>query len=131
MKIKPEIYSKFLLSSINEGTSPKEIAKSFWYFLQKNGQGKDLTKIIGCLDEEFVKDNNMVLAEVVSARKLDDEEIGLINRTLEQRYKQGVLIKNIVKKDQIAGICVRVDGVEIDYSIGGRLERFKKCLKSS
>ena len=43
-----------------------------------------------------------------------------IKEQLEKEYSQKILIKNIVKKENIAGIAVEYDGKMYDHSLSGK-----------
>lgn len=131
MKIKPEIYASILISALEEKNSdPKKIAQNFWYSLQKNNQAKDLKEILSKLDEESARKQNKILAKVYSATPLQKNELDDIKVKLEKNFNQKYIIKNIVKKSEIAGVVVKISDREIDLSLNGKANRLKQLLKS-
>ena len=131
MKIKPEIYASILISALEEKNSdPKKIAQNFWYSLQKNNQAKDLKEILSKLDEESARKQNKILAKVYSATPLQKNELDDIKVKLEKNFNQKYIIKNIVKKSEIAGVVVKINDREIDLSLSGKANRLKQLLKS-
>lgn len=75
--------------------------------------------------------NNIQIATVYSAKKLDEKELNGILEVLEKRTKAKIEIKNIVDKSLIAGIKVKINDEVIDNSIARKLERLKYQVKSS
>lgn len=69
-------------------------------------------------------------AEVVSARPLSDGDIRRIGERLESRYGRKFNLKNTVDPSVIGGLIIKTDGMVIDASIGGRLERLAGALIS-
>jgi F0F1-type ATP synthase delta subunit len=127
MKITPKQYAQVLVESIKED-NVSDIAKAFWYKLQKNGQHKDLGKIIAALDQEYAKLNNKILAQVYSEKALDDEQLEKIGSKLKSQYKKEVIVNNIVNPRQSAGLIVKVDGTEINLSLENKITRLKSAL---
>jgi len=129
MKLTPKIYALLLIESL-KSDQPEKIASKFWYLLQKNGQYKDLAKIINRLDQEYASSLDMILADVYSAEVLDDEHLAEIKNKLEKRFAKKVIIKNIAKKRFIGGIVVKVNDVEIDLSIEGKIRQLRQSLSN-
>lgn len=131
MKIKPEIYANILISALEEKDSDsKKIAQNFWYSLQKNNQARELKEILSKLDEESARKQNMTLAKVYSASPLLENELANIEDKLKKQLGGTFMIKNIIKKSEIAGVVIKVDDREIDLSLNGKVNRLKQLLKS-
>lgn len=131
MKIKSDQYAAALLESIKSENDLKKIAQNFWYFLQKNGQYRDLDKILVALEAEYTRRNNIVIASVTTAQPLSVAENRAISEKLEKRFNKKVIIKENIKNEMIAGMVVRVGDIEIDSSIFGRTNNLKKILNKS
>lgn len=127
MKISPQQYAQVLVESIKDG-NVKTIAKNFWLKLQKNGQHKDLSKILDALDQEYARLNGKVLAEVYSEKELTADQLKLTERKLKKQFDKEAIIKNIVNEKQTAGIIVKVNEEEIDLSLGNKMSRLKQIL---
>ena len=131
MKIKPEIYANILISALEEKDSDsKKIAQNFWYSLQKNNQARELKEILSKLDEESARKQNLTLAKVYSASPLLENELADIEDKLKKQLGGTFMIKNIIKKSEIAGVVIKVDDREIDLSLNGKVNRLKQLLKS-
>lgn len=128
MKLKPKIYAEALISGV-DGTNTQKVVENFWLMLQKNGQYKDLPKILEAIDEVYAEQNNAVLAKVYSEKELSGAETETIKKKIEDKFKKTAIIKNIIKKN-ITGIIVKVDDSEIDLSAEGKIEKLKQALTS-
>lgn len=126
-KIKPKIYADLLLEAIKEKADNKKVAANFWQILQKNKQYKDMSKILDLLDQEYAKQNGMVLAKVFSETKLDEATVTEIKNKIEKKFDQKVSIRNIVKENW-GGVTVEVDDRIVDLSILGKINNLKRKL---
>lgn len=126
-KIKPKIYAELLLEAIKEKADNKKVAANFWHILQKNKQYKDMSKILDLLDQEYAKQNGMILAKVFSEAKLDEATIAEIKNKIEKKFDQKVSIRNIIKENW-GGITVEADDKIVDLSILGKINNLKRKL---
>lgn len=129
MKISPQQYAQMLAESVSE-ENLKNLSKAFWHKLQKNGQYKDLSKIIDALDQEHAKLSGKIFALVYSGTALSGKDIRLIEDKLKKQFQKEITVKNIVDKNQSAGIIVRVDGTEIDLCLENKIKGLKNALNS-
>jgi F-type H+-transporting ATPase subunit delta len=130
MKIKPQQYAQILIAGLTEDNI-KDIAKSFWYKLQRNNQYKDLPKILESIDLEFAKQNNKVLVQVSSEKELTEEQIKEIKEKLTKKFGKELVFKNTVAPNQTAGIIVKADDTEIDLSLEDKVNQLKNALNNS
>ncbi|MFA4995994.1 MAG: F0F1 ATP synthase subunit delta [Patescibacteria group bacterium] len=130
MKITPEQYAKVLIAGMEQGNI-KDIAKNFWYKLQRNNQHKDLSKILECLDSEYAKQNNKILVKVYSSKALDKDQTKEIEDKLTKQFKKELILKNIITPSQTAGIIVKADDIEIDLSLENKVNRLKNALNNN
>ncbi|OQA04274.1 MAG: F0F1 ATP synthase subunit delta [bacterium ADurb.Bin400] len=128
MKVSPQNYAKALIASLDQTAECKRLAKDFWHLLQKNGQYKDLSKILSELDKEIASQHNMVLTHVYSDKLLSSEQLSDIESKIQHKYGKKAYIRNIQKQELISGIIIKVDDVEIDLSVAGKVNRLKKQL---
>jgi F0F1-type ATP synthase delta subunit len=126
MKIKPKIYAEMLIKSIKDG-NVKDIAKKFWYMLQKNKQYRDLPNILDILEAESAKAEGKILAKVYSEQTLTEELEKEISNKLKAKLNQDILIKNILKAN-VSGIIVKVDEQIIDLSLESKISNLRKVL---
>ena len=130
MKIKPEIYARTLIEAVfSNQRNQSNIIRSFWFSLHRNGQYRDLNKIIDKIDQEYAKIEDAIFARVYSSSALSENEISQIKQSVSRKYNQKVILENIVKKNLISGVVVKIDDREIDLSIANKIERLKQKLK--
>jgi F0F1-type ATP synthase delta subunit len=129
MKIKPNIYAQVLIESTDE-SNLKMVANNFWHKLQKNGQYKDLPKIIDALDLEYAKSKDMLLAKVYSEENLLGDQLKSIEEKLEKDFKKKVILKNILK-EKLSGIVIKIDDCEINMSLEGKINKLKTVLNNN
>lgn len=128
MKINSKNYSSALVEALTSNQDTHQIASNFLDLLYKNRQEKDLKKILDSLDDVYAQKNQMLVAKVFSSDKLTNNDADQIQKNLEKKYNKKVIIKNIVKKEKIAGITIEIDGKIEDFSIAGKIEILKKGL---
>ena len=128
MKIKSKNYSLALIEALEANQNAHQVASNFIDLLYKNKQEKSLKKILDSLDEAYAQKNNMLVAKVFSSEKLTDANIDEIKNNLAKKYNKKIIIKNIIKKEKIAGITVEVDGIIQDLSLANKIETLKKRL---
>lgn len=128
MKLNPKIYAQTLLSALEEKPDQAQtIARNFWYELQKNGQEKDIKKILELLEEENAERSGAIFAKVYSEEALSEAIIAEINLKIEKKFNKPAQIKNIVKKN-LTGIIVKVNDTEIDLSLEGKIQQLRTKL---
>lgn len=74
------------------------------------------------------KERGMKIAYVTTAVEMTDEEMESLRKKLCERYESEVEVQNIVKKDVIGGVYLKVGDNVIDGTVKGRLESMKKSL---
>lgn len=126
MKFTPQQYAKALIAATNENNA-KKIAADFWLKLQRNGQYKDLSKIVDAIDEEYAIVSNKVLAKIYSEAKLNETQLKEIEQKLISKLKKQVIIKEIIKKN-ITGVIVKINDSEFDLSVEGKIKNLKQAL---
>jgi F-type H+-transporting ATPase subunit delta len=127
MKISPKNYAVALVESLNTA-SPKEVAKQFRRLLQKNGQYKDLGRVISMLDQVSADQQGLVLAKVYSEKGLDQNETKEVQLKIEKRLGKKILIKNIIKPNMLSGILVKAGDKEFDITVEGNISKLKQKL---
>ena len=93
--------------------------------------------VIEFVDEIFNKIvliiNNIksqILVQVISAISLDDELLGEIKKSINEKTGLDVRVKNIVDKNIIGGILIKIGDKIIDLTIKGKIESLKRKLHS-
>lgn len=128
MKMKLTDYAETLINVLDEKIDLSIVAENFWKILQKNGQIKDLPKVLALLDEAYAKKNNMSVAYVTSSEALNDETREMIIKNIELKSKNKVLLKEGVKSELLAGIVVKFCGEEYNFSIQNQIFKLNQHL---
>ncbi len=131
MKISTIQYAKSLFELTAE-KSHQEIdgaVSSFAKFLQKNRQMKLAGKIIEKFGKIYNKKNGIVEAEIISREKLSSDLLAKLNNFIKNKYlAKEVILNNIVDEKIKGGITIKVGDEVVDGSVGGQINRLKKCL---
>jgi F-type H+-transporting ATPase subunit delta len=131
MKISIKQYSQTLLE-LTDGKSEQEISVIVGKFalqLKNDGQIKNVSKIVQKFSEIYNVKNGIVEATVISARKLENDQIGKIENVIKEKYSaKEVMIENVIDKEIKGGIIVKVGDEVLDGSITSQLKRLKNIL---
>lgn len=128
MKMKLTDYADTLIDVLGEKTDLSLVAKNFWKILQRNGQIKELPKVLELLDEAYAKKNNMSVAYVTSNETLSEETREMIIKNIESKSKNKILLKEKVNSELLAGIIVRFSGEEYNFSVQNQIFKLKQHL---
>jgi len=131
MKISANQYAKTLYE-LTAGKSQPEIdvaVSGLAEVLQKKNQLRLMPKIIKKIDEIWNKEIGIVEAEIISARKLERDQILKIENYLKEKYEaKEILINNIVNESLKGGVIIRVGDEVLDGSVERSLRDLKKSL---
>ncbi len=127
MKYTNQLYAQALAQSLNDAHDNKQIAKDFWYVLQKNKQYRNLRKILDNLDEIGASSEGKTLVKVYSGKELDDSTRQEIMNVMKKKITGSLKIVEIVDKN-ILGIILKYNDKILDLSISGKINRFKQTL---
>jgi len=145
MKIKPTTYTQLLISSLQDKPDFKNLARRFWYMLQKNKQYRDLPKILDELEKVYAEKEGFVIAYVESGEELSEKELEEIKEKLSsyrhpehvsgsQEMPKQVRHDNIIIKSKInpsiTGIIAKVEGKVIDLTVEDKIIRLRKQLSN-
>ncbi|HAI73763.1 MAG TPA: ATP synthase F1 subunit delta [Candidatus Moranbacteria bacterium] len=132
MKITTRQYAKSLFE-LTSGKSEQEIKgviSNFIKFLQKNRQLKLAGKIIEKFGEIYNKKKGIVEAEIVSREKLNGELIVKLDDFIKNKYSaKEVMLNNKIDEKIIGGVIIKIGDEVMDGSVGGQLNRLRKCLE--
>jgi len=82
--------------------------------------------------EQLVLDyKNQAIAQITTATPIDDAQLNLIKRALEQKTGKTILIESKVQPDILGGVIARVGDQLIDGSIRSRLNILRQQLLHS
>jgi F-type H+-transporting ATPase subunit delta len=133
MKITPLQYAKALFAETEHASEreTQDVVARFAERLQRDGQARDLNRIIGKFAELWNASRGIIEAEVTSRASLGVEDAALIKRSLLERYRaKEVVITNRVDSAIGGGVIVRVGDELLDGSITTQLATLRKQLRS-
>jgi F-type H+-transporting ATPase subunit delta len=131
MKITAQQYAKTLFESTDGKTETEvsDIVKRFAEILKKDGQLKNVKKIMEKFSDLYNSEHRIVEAEIVSWEALSNELSNKLQKFLKEKYDvKEVIIKNTVDEKIIGGIIVRVGDEIMDGSILNQLKMLKNNL---
>jgi F-type H+-transporting ATPase subunit delta len=76
------------------------------------------------------KIKTQIMVEVVSAIKLDDKLMKEIKRSIDEKTKLDVRLKNVVDKNIIGGLLIKIGDKIIDLSVKSKIDDLKTRLHS-
>ena len=68
-------------------------------------------------------------ARLVTAQRLEDEEVAAIRKALEQRFKKEIILDWSEDSEILGGVVCKVDGMVFDGSVRTQLETVKESMK--
>ena len=68
-------------------------------------------------------------ARLVTAQRLEDEEIAAIRKALEQRFQKEIILDWSEDAEILGGVICKVDGMVFDGSVRTQLETLKESMK--
>ena len=105
------------------------ITEKFLGVLAKNGRKKQLRPVIKAFRRLAADHRGETTAEVLTARPLNDDQIGLLRQQLRTRAGCDVAIDAQVDPNILGGIVVKLGSQMIDASIRTKLNRLAKAMK--
>ena len=104
------------------------ITASLVSFVVGTGRGRDLPAIVDRMVERAAEERSQVIADVVSAIPLNDDQINRLSQALSGRTGKTVSVKVSVDPSILGGIIATVGDTVIDGSIRRRLEQLRETL---
>ena len=117
-----------LLSQVMPDMSP--VALNMVFILLKHGALRYLPEIINEFQNMIDSENRIARGEVTSVEKLDEEEMSEIARNIGKIVEKQVVLHDIIDKNLIGGMTVRVDDTLFDGTIINSLGILKQKLGS-
>jgi len=131
MKITAKQYAKSLFESVKDADDKeaKETTKRLVELLASNNQVSQLEKISDYFSSIWNKEKGIVKAEIISANKLDDEVIKLLNDYIVKLLgDKKADIKQKIDKKIKGGFIIRLGDKILDSSLSTRINELKKSL---
>lgn len=131
MKVSIKQYSQTLFD-LTDGKSEQEVLgviQEFAQQLKKDGQLKNAGKIMEKFADIYNARNEIVEANVASARKLEEAQLNKIVDFIKEKYAaKDVVINNIIDEKIQGGLIMRIGDEILDASISAQLKKMKNIL---
>jgi F-type H+-transporting ATPase subunit delta len=105
------------------------ISTNFLGVLARNGRKSALGAVIHAFRRLAAEHRGEVIAEVVTARPLNDDQIAALRRQLRARAGRDVNLQAVVDPGVLGGIVVKLGSQQIDASIRTKLNRLAQMMK--
>jgi F-type H+-transporting ATPase subunit delta len=105
------------------------ITANFLGVLARNGRKNALRAVIRSFRRLAADHRGEITAEVVTARPLNDDQLGALKQQLCTRAGRDVTIAAEVDPDILGGIVVKLGSQQIDASIRTKLNRLAQMMK--
>ena len=105
------------------------ITANFVGVLARNGRKSQLQPVIRAFRRLSAEHRGETIAEVVTARPLNDDQVGQLKQQLRTRAGRDVNIDASVDPDILGGIVVKLGSQRIDASIRTKLNRLASAMK--
>jgi F-type H+-transporting ATPase subunit delta len=105
------------------------ISTNFLGVLARNGRKSALGAIVRAFRRLTAEHRGEVIAEVVTARPLNDDQIAALRQQLRARAGRDVKLEAVVDPDVLGGIVVKLGSQQIDASIRTKLNRLALAMK--
>src|SRR5690348_8776373 len=105
------------------------ITTNFAGVLARNGRKNELRNVIRAFRRLAAEHRGEATAEVVTARPLNDDQLGQLKQQLRARAGRDVTIDATVNPDILGGIVVKLGSQQIDASIRTKLNRLAQAMK--
>jgi F-type H+-transporting ATPase subunit delta len=105
------------------------ITTKFVGVLAKNGRKRELRKIIRAFKRIAAEHRGESVAEVVTARPLNDDQVAALKAQLRSRAGRDVILEPTVDPNILGGLVVKLGSQRIDASIRTKLNRLAAAMK--
>ena len=105
------------------------ITANFLGVLARNGRKGQLRSVIRAFRRLAAEHRGEVTADVITARPLNDDQVGALKQQLRARAGRDVTIDASVDPEILGGIVVKLGSQQIDASIRTKLNRLAQAMK--
>ena len=105
------------------------LTSNFLGVIARNGRKGELRAIVRAFRRLAAEHRGETIAEVVTARALNDDQIAALKQQLRARAGRDVNIDTSVNPDILGGIVVKLGSEMIDASIRTKLNRLASAMK--
>jgi len=131
MRITVSQYAKSLYGA-TEGKTREEVdlaVVNLFKILEKNRQMKLAKKIIEKFSDIWNRENGVVEAEVITGRKIEDQQVRQIEKFIQKKYSAGkVILYQKIDKEIKGGMILKVGDELLDASVAKRLDDLRSNL---
>lgn len=131
MKVSAKQYASTLYDLTNEKSDSEidDVIVKLVAYMKKTGDMKKSQDVINQFGEIYNKKNNIVEANIISARELNTDEQKKARLFIKEKYKSdSVVMNNVIDENIKGGIIIRVGDEILDGSISGRINKLKLSL---
>lgn len=106
-----------------------EAIRAALHLMEKNGLRKEMRKFIPAFTKEWKKENSIIEAKLITAKKTETHMVNEIKKTLETHLAKKIKLEVINDPSLIAGYILQVEDKKIDASLKTRLRDLETTLK--
>jgi F-type H+-transporting ATPase subunit delta len=121
------------LSALMDRAGLPKLAKDFFKIVVRNGRARDIPLILQGFAEQALEARGIAMAQVTSARPLDDAEKKAIAASLTQALSskgvREVRVKANVDPAELGGLTIQVGSLLYAGTLAARLQRLAQSLK--
>lgn len=121
---------KVLLSSIFKNRVSHEILNFLYVIVDKRREGF-LIEISKEFEELFNEHKNILEVTAITAIDMDKKLRNKLIHVLSNKTNKTIILNNIIDRDVIGGVLLRVENKIIDGTIRGQLQSIEKTLKGA
>ncbi|MDC0189268.1 ATP synthase F1 subunit delta [Flavobacteriales bacterium] len=120
---KKQIFVNTFAEKINK------ITLNFLLLVINKGREAYLADLINKYTEIYNNHNQISVIEVVSAKRLTDEQKNIITAKVSTGNNRKIYLKEQIDPDLIGGVIIKNDGVQYDASIRKKLKNARRAFK--
>lgn len=133
MKATPKQYAQVLFDSVKDASKEEasDVLDKFSKILVKNTQISQLEKILNYFNTIWNRENNILEAEIITARELREDELSNIKKfTTEKANGREIVFKTVINENLKGGFVVRLGDEIFDSSLRNRISSLKQSLNN-
>lgn len=132
MKIIPKQYALSLYESVigKSKAEIKQVMKNFAGILAENNDTAKTEKIINEFDKVWNKEQRIIEAEIISARKLEKQSVSILNKYIGKLSGAKIVnVKETEDKNLLGGVILKYGDKVMDVSMRTKLSSLKEAIK--
>lgn len=106
----------------------QEVARAIWFELNRSKRISAVDVLIEKIRVIYEASDSKLVAEITSRDTLNEEQLELIKKNLEKKFKCNFYIETKIDKSIIGGLRIKIEDEIIDLSIRGQLSQLKERL---